>query len=172
MELMHKYSRKYCRGMEKLEDWPNEWKEILLCTKQWEYNGECRVNYRKTFAVGEQREWKTCQHNLGVHHFGNQQLRWFHRLYLLGSDKLVCQMEEGGHWFIFFDGMMEDYCSTCDGKTETSCSIIECVSLHDLVWWGMTEWDRCLLNISCNYDSFEEFRKNVTKTQLKKKIFC
>lgn len=31
--------------MEKLEDWPCEWKEILLCTKYWECNGECEVSY-------------------------------------------------------------------------------------------------------------------------------
>ncbi|BAU80202.1 hypothetical protein A9K97_gp149 [Tokyovirus A1] len=163
--------------MEKLEHFPKEWKEILLCTKHWESSGICDVNHRTTPAMGLLGlvpEWKSCEFNLGVRNdcwTTKLYLNKPHAIYRTCSDDIVCQLIEGGRWFIFRDGNV-DGCSTCDGKTGSFCTVIECVSLYDLTWWGMGDSERYVYyDIPCDFESFEDFKKSMTKTQLKKKLF-
>lgn len=163
--------------MERLEHFPREWKEILLCTKHWQRSGICDVNHRKTPALGFLGlvpEWKSCEFNLGVRDdcwTTTLYLDGPHKIYKTCSDDVVCRLIEGGRWFIFKDGNI-DGCSTCDGKTESSCTVIECVSLYDLAWWGMDDADRHCYGIPYNFfETFDEFKKRITKTQLKKKLF-
>ncbi|ADB04061.1 hypothetical protein C8_300 [Cannes 8 virus] len=162
--------------MEKLDDWPHEWKKVLLCTMHWEYNGNCQTFYEKTLLHRLQKlenEWIGCFYNLEISHFGKMEPKKPHLLYGTRSEgELICQLEKGGRWFLFKDGKIDsDYCSTCDGKTESSCTVIECASLHDLVWSALGEYDRYLLDIPCEFQDFQEFRKSISRTQLKKKLF-
>nr|WQM87227.1 hypothetical protein [Marseillevirus cajuinensis] len=158
--------------MEKLEDWPYEWKKILLCTEHWNYGGNCSAEHRTTPVLGLSgltHEWVSCEFNLGV-----CRLEIFvpHAIYETPSGDIVCQIIEGGRWFVFSGGNIDDWCSTCDGKTESSCTVTECVSLYDLVWWGIGETDRRFCaKMCCDFETFQDFKKSVTKTQLKKKLF-
>ncbi|ALH06966.1 hypothetical protein PMV_268 [Port-miou virus] len=160
--------------MQKISEWPIEWQEILLCTKHWQYNGECEVWHKTTpyFSFLEKEEqWVTFSHHFGITSLGPQTVPAMYQMYLFG-EKVVCQFEERGHWFVFSDKHMNSSrCSTCDGKTKTSCEVTECFSLHDMVWFAMDEREREKLEIYSDSETFSEFRKKIKKTQLKKKLF-
>ena len=160
--------------MQKLSEWPIEWKKILLCTKHWQYNGQCEV-WHKTTPLFEfyskEEEWVFARHHFNVTTFGPQEVPLMPVMYGF-RENVVFQLEKGGHWFVLSDGKTNSSCcSTCDGKTQTSCELIECFSLHDMVWSVMNDHERRILDIDDNYSSFPEFRKSITKTQLKKKLF-
>lgn len=160
--------------MQKISEWPIEWQEILLCTKHWQYNGKCDVWHKTTpyFSLFKKEEqWVTFSHHFGTTPLGPQTVPAMRSVYLFGS-KIVCQLEKDGHWFVFSDAEMNSSrCSTCDGKTKTSCEVTECFSLHDMVWFAMNDNERQKLGISCNFESFSEFQKSIKKTRLKKKLF-
>ncbi|AHA46025.1 hypothetical protein ISTM_127 [Insectomime virus] len=160
--------------MEKLGDWPCEWKEILLCTKHWQYNGECDISYESSPLMNFLKlapEWMGCGINLDVHHFGEMDIPKPESIYRTPNDEIVCRLIEEGRWFVFKDGNI-DGCSTCDGTTNSSCCVTEYVSLHDLVWHGMVDIDRYLYyDIPQHFETFQQFKKSITKTQLKKKLF-
>ncbi|AMQ10851.1 hypothetical protein [Brazilian marseillevirus] len=160
--------------MQRLSEWPIEWQKTLLCTEHWQYNGECHVwhNTSPMFELfDESEEWVSLSHHFGVTSDGPQKVEPLPVMYDFCGN-VLSQLEKGGHWFIFSDAKLNSsYCSTCDGKTQTSCEVTECFSLHDMVWSTMTEKDREFFGIDADFETFSDFEKNISKKHLKEKLF-
>ncbi|ALX27566.1 hypothetical protein GMAR_ORF192 [Golden Marseillevirus] len=160
--------------MERFEEWSNDWKEILLCTKYWDYNGECSVEYKTSSLFkyfGHYEQWISLPYHFRIEHRADPILPTCQDMYEFG-DKVVFRFEDGGHWFVFSDGQIHfSVWIESDAYTHTKCTLRECFSLYDLVWTALTDSEREKLGINDKFESFSQFRRSITKTQLKKKLF-
>jgi Family of unknown function (DUF5869) len=168
--------------MQRLEEWPQEWLETIYCTKQFDY-----PRHRETCATFKHSPYVRTPNLTKIEQLLGPDPQKFdlvkpHRIYqfteFVKSTKsdLVVKFRTPGlgeqSWYIFEDPWIEAYCDSCDGKTDSSFTVCEYESLHDLVFNGLTEFGRRKFDIHLfGSISFARFCQDYSKKKLKKRLF-
>ena len=157
--------------MHRLAKFPKEWKEVVHCTKRFDYSSYDETDARHSRSpFVEQSQWH------GVVSLVHPQKEFGlvvpHKLFEYNSE-LFAQLRKGGNWFVFSLPRITADCSSCDGQTDSSFSVKEYGGIHDLLWnhfsdrereeLGLFLWD----NEECKYpESLQEFQEFFPKESI------
>ncbi|AMQ10848.1 hypothetical protein [Brazilian marseillevirus] len=181
LESFYGFSFERNKKMQRIKKFPREWKKVFHCTRHWNYSqkGSVRVEHR-TSPLVKNSVWDDFIVYDESKHFGVTKPE---HIFETPWGSLLCKFRDIEHWFLFEGESIEGNCSTCDGDTtESSYTVTEFLCLHDFFYYGLDDPERekivdidFLLSLELetweSFEDYQDFRKNVSRSKLKKVLF-
>lgn len=137
---------------QKIETLPSIWQSVILCSQRREYSRIDHVQVRYLPFFGMSERTYECKDTLLADPSDTYCEDFIKPVHILqGEGDLLVQMRcknpytldpTPGHWFRMTLPYIHKGCESCDGETESSFTIYEYPTLHDLIMYGMDEDER------------------------------